>query len=693
MSKAPNTFNSVAEHSVHFINPDAQLSSFEGTRKPAQEASRLAEILQDITETAPKFIRHLVSLNQTVLGEKKTLEVLQAYILENSGSEALKAQICTYDLEEITQYLCYSYSDKIQQIKDSYAISEEILDQWTAQHKNTAKIYDFPAFQDYYLKHPLNVSGAPLEKDHGNDDRFALENPLFRVCLKSPYSSYSKLFSDYKSPRTPETPFKKELLTDMQRARIVCPDQQVYDFIKNASHHNPNSITHENSAHNLGATLEDNRIVAPKKMTGHRVFFQKFALPTDSTGRGALVELQILPQSIMDANNVTHILMDKADDLLNVPRPSLSARFHAHFLYNICSYIHKKCAENGGFQQFVDKKREPNETVLNMMLADQRPETLSAVLTVQNTAQDILKATKNGMDCSALNEILLEQIAFASNKAVQNWTSTENNIHALSEQIDQRIELILGQKTKVSPKNCREASLLTDVQNLIYDQAIDTNIFPNLKSKSTQAPRSSELSALFITHPELTDKIIQLVAVTEQQTMDVILGHKPNANSIIYHCLGLVNQELMNQSPDKKALSQALNKSASHRPNLPYGYGSNDTMQYHDILNRKRNVEYYYNSHSGNGAKNDNYIGVQRDIFGNINVAVEFKNGHIKQLDMPKLKNKFAHSFVPVSDPSQDIPESIRKDIAKRIVKFSPDSSASSNSCGSQTPSYTPPPA
>ncbi len=693
MTQAPNnTFNSAAEHSAHFINTNGQLISFEGAQKPAQAAHNFTDMLQDIAQTAPKFIRHIIALNQSVLGTKKTQDILQQSIIADSQSEALKAQIAAYDLNEITAYLCYSYSDKITHLTQNYATAEQILDQWTALHKNTAKIYDFPAFQDYYLKHPLNVSGAPLEKDHGNDDRFALETPLFRACLKSPYSSYSKLFSDYKSPQTPDAPFKKELLTDMQRARIVCPDQQVYDFIKNASHHNPNSAIHQNSDQNLGATLEDNRIIAPKKMTGHRVFFQKFALPTDDTQRGSLVELQILPQSIMDANDVTHVLMDKADDLLNVPRPTLTARFHANFLYNICSYIHRNCAENGGFQNAANEGLVPRETVLNMMLSDQRPETLSAALTVQNTAQTILNATKNGINCEELNETLLEQIEFAANKAVKNWTQAESSIHALAEQIDQRIELIIGNKTKVSPKSCREASILKEVQGLIYDQAIDTNIYPNLKHTHANTQRTTELNSLFIAHPELTDSIVQLVDVTEQQTMNAILGHKPNASPIIYHCLGLVNQELMNQSPDKKALSQALNRSATHSGTQPYTQSRDDTEQNQNILSRKRNIEYYRNSHSGKDTKNENYIGVQRDIFGNINVAVEFKNGHIKRLDMPKLKNKFSHSFVPVTAPSYDMPESIRKDIAKRIVKFSPDFETSSNSRGSQASPLSPPP-
>jgi hypothetical protein len=687
MQKKPNIFNSAAEYSAHFVNPDAQLAFFEGEHKPAQAATRFSDMLQDIEDTAPKFIRHLIALNQHVIGDKKTLAALQETALGKNPSEDFKTQIESYSLDELTRYISYSYSDKITQLKDDYITSEDILDQWSAQHKGTKKIYDFPAFQDYYLKHPLNLRGTPLEKDHGNDDRFAIDSPIFRVCLKSPYSAYSKLFSDYKSPKTPDTPFKKELLTDIQRARIACPDQQVYNFIKAASHHNPASLTHQNSAQNMGAVLEDNRLVAPKKMTGHRVFFQKFALPTDHSERGALVELQILPQSIMDANDITHILMDKADDLLNVPTPSLNARIHASFLYNICSYIHKNCAESGGFQKLVGEGLDPHETVLNMMLSDQRPETLSAAITVQNTAQNILKAIKSGRNCDELNQIFLKQIEFAANKSVANWGSTESNIHSLFKQIDARIDLLIGSETKVSSKDYREASILREVQGLIYDQAMDTNMFPHLQPPSAECKNSHELKAILIQHPELTDAVTQLITVTEQQTIGIVLGHTPQAAPIIYHCLGLVNQELMSQAPDKKALTQALNKSASQQRSQGSAAGSeSDNDPYQSIFNRKRKVEYYHNTLSRKDASYDNIIGVQRDIFGNINVAVEFKNGRIKKLDMPSLKNKFAHSFVRVNDPANDIPESVRKDIAKRVVRFSPDiaETASASSASSQ---------
>jgi|TARA_R110002126_G_scaffold13118_3_gene56841 hypothetical protein len=672
MSKKPNIFNSAAEYSAHFINPDAQLSLFEGEYKPAQAATRFSDMLQDIEDTAPKFISHLIAINQQVLGEKKTLSALQETVLGEDSSEGFKEQIEALSFDQLIQYACFSYSDIVEQIKNDYITSEEILDQWSALNKGSPQIYDFPAFQDYYLKHPLNTRAIPLEKDHGNDSRFAIDGPLFRICVKSPYSAYSKLFSDYKSPKTPETPFRKDLLTDIQRARIACPDQQVYDFIKVASHHNPSSLTRQNSAQNIGAVLEDNRLVAPKKMTGHRVFFQKLTLPTDKSERGSLVELQILPQSIMDANDITHILMDKADDLLNVPAPSLNARFHASFLYNMCSYIHKSCAEDGGFQKLVGEGLDPHETVLNMMLSDQRPDTLSAVITVQNTAQDILKAIKNGQSCEEINEVFLEQIEFAAYKSVANWADAETNIQNLFNQIDDRIHLLIGTDTKISSKDYREASILMEIQGLIHDQAMDTNIFPHLKPPSTKCKGTRELKTMLIKQPGLKEAVEQLVAITQQQTMDIVLGHTPKATPIIYHCLGLVNQELMTQAPDKKALSQALNKSASwYNSQASADSADHESDQYHGIFNRKRNVEFYRNTASRKDAAYDNFIGVQRDIFGNINVAVEFKDGRMKQLDMPSLKDKFAHSFVRLLDPAADMPESIRKDITKRIVNLS----------------------
>ena len=669
MGTKKQLFNIAADYSPHFMNQEANLAFHEGESRPQQTAQRFDEMFQDIQETSDKFVQHLFDVSRTVLGEKRLKAALKEIAITPDTPQALQDAINSYELDQLIPFISASYQSKIEDLKDSYVMAEAVLDDWVEQHKDTERIYSFPAFQDFYLQHPLNTTNEPLAKDHGNDDRYAIEGPLCRICLKSPYSAFSKLFSDYKSPETPETPFKKELLTDIQRARITCPDQKIYEYIKIASHHNPSSALRANSADNMGAILEDNRLVAPKKMTGHRVFFQKFALPTDSTDRGSVVELQILPQSILDSNDITHILMDKADDLLNVPAPSLSARIHANFLYNMCSFIHRRCAEYGGFQRLVGEGLDPNETIHKMMLDDQRAEVYSAAFGVENKVEDILLSIRNGDDYSDETEELLEQVEQAVHKSVTNWSRSKIQIYDLFRQIDARIELISGDDTKKSAKDLREASILCDVQRLIYDQAQDTNIFTNLRLPRNASDDTDNLMELMQADPDLALSVQNLVQATEAQTTSVILGHSPSAAPLIAHSLGIVNQELIKVAPDKRALSQALNKSASN-PSQSGSSLNNDT--YGNLLNRKRNIEFYSNALSKNKDPNaNNYIGVQRDIFGNINMAVQFKNDELIRLDMQTLKDKFAHSYERVGHSHEDVPSDIRKKIGQKIFRFS----------------------
>ena len=659
-------FNNIADYNVHFLNPKATLQYFDGEKRPQQNAKRFSDMFQDIGETAPKFIQHLIKINRNVLGEDRTIDALKAAALSDESAGTLQEFIAQSDLKTLSGYLCQLYSDKIDRIAQLYTEAEDILDDWTAEHAGTAKLYDFPAFQDYFLKHPRNSTAAPLDKDHGADDRYALETPLFRICVKSPYSAFSKLFADYADKNNLQQPFKKELLTDLQRARIVCPDQNIYAFMKEASHYSKNGLLHKNSADNMGAVLEDNRLVAPKKMTGHRVFFQKFSLPTDNTTRGSLVELQILPQSIMNVNDLTHILMDKADDLLNVPSPSLEARIHANFLYNLCSLTHRRCAQIGGFNKLVAEELDPKETILNMMHNDQRAEVTSAVLACEIALEDILVDTRNGQDISDNTINLLNCAEQAVKKSVKNWQSSEGNIYKLLAQIDARIDLVSS--VKASKKDEREAQLLSETKRLIYDQVSDTNILPPLNvTDKTSADITALKEILTGDDDGLSDTAQKLISLTENMTTEIILGHTPDASRIIFTSLGLANAECVKNAPDKHALMQALNKSAVDSAAIA---DAQRQEHYENLLNRKRNIEYYANELSRDNDSIHHYIGIQRDIFGNINTAIEYKEGQTRQIDTQRLKNMFAHSYERVKDPIETIPENIRKDIARRIVRF-----------------------
>ena len=668
MGQNTTLFNSVANYNVHFLNPKASLQYFDGEKRPQQNATNFTDMFEDIRDTAPKFLTHLIQINSAVLGKEKTKSILKEAAIHEDSSPILKDIIEKCDLDALTDYYITLYNDKLERIENLYNEAEDILDLWVEEHKGSAKIYDFPAFQDFFLKHPLNKTGAPLDKDHGADERYALETPLFRICLKSPYSALSKLFSDYKSPDTPDAPFKKELLTDIQRARIVSPDANVYGYIREASHFNKDGLLTKNSADNIGATLEDNRLVAPKKMTGHRVFFQKFNLPTDRSNRGSMVELQILPKSIMDVNDITHILMDKADDLLNVPHPSLTSRIHANFLYNLCSVLHRRCAEIGGFNKLVGAGLAPVETILNMMHNDQRPEVTSAVLSTEIAVENILLDIRNGRDISNDTETLLETAEAAVKKSIKNWRSSEGGIYNLLSQLDDRIELIIGDKTKHSAKDQREAEILQVAKRLIYDQVSDTNILPPLHvTNNTSANTDSLKNLLASTDPAEREAAEKLVQITETTTINVILGYTPNASRIISHVLGLVNAECLRNAPDKRALSEALNKYAVNT------HTADDTAQehYEHLLNRKRNIEYYANQLSNSTGSIDHYIGIQRDIFGNINTAVEYKGGNLRHIDTQRLKNMFAHSYERIQDPVNIVPAEVRKEIAKKVVRHS----------------------
>lgn len=681
MTSKRKFFNNAAIAAPHFMNPEADLVTHDGEIRPQQKATNFADMFQDIYETSDKFVRHIIDVHQNVAGEEKLRESLLEIALRPDTPDNTAKTIEAYSTDELTDYVCLLYGQKIYDLEEKYTQAENILDDWIQQNKGQDKVYDFPAFLEFHIKHPDNIYAEPLAADHGNDERYALENQLCRICLKSPYSAFSKLFSDYKSPETPDTPFKKELLTDIQRARIVCPDQHVYEYIKQATHHNPKSALRRNSADGMGAILEDNRLVAPKRMTGHRVLFQKFALPTDSTERGSVVEMQILPQSIMDANDITHIIMDKADDLLNVPDPDVEARIYANFLYNMCSFIHRRCAEHGGFQRLVGEGFDPNETIHRMMLEDQRPEIYSAVFQVEKTIEEMLADIRNGRDYEGRMPLLLLNIDSAVEKAVSTWKKSEDQIQQLFDQIDARIDLIAGPNAKTSAKDHREASLLKDVQRLIYEQAMDTNIFEHLKPPANASDNTDNLMDIIVAHPELCEMVENLVEQTESLTTSVILGHPPNVSSITAHCLGLVNQELIASTTDKKALTQALNKQASQSRLDDIANAYNETTK--NLLDRRRQIEFYGSALTPQKGQSENaYVGIQRDIFGNINLAVEYKNGDLKQLDMQKLKDKFQKSYEKIDNPAQNVPDDIRKKIGQKMFRFSQIAERDNNNAG-----------
>ena len=674
MPKKSYIFNVSAEQNAHFVNPDAHMIHFDSEDKPAQRALTFTDMFQDISESAPLFIQHLVQINTQVYGEQRTLEGLKEIALRPNSSEYLAERIDTFDLKEASAYLGQLYRLKTEAIKASYVTAETILDEWTASYKSTAKLYDFPAFQDYYLKHPLNLNREPLEKDNGSDDSFSIEGSLFRICIKSPYSAFSKIFSDYKSPDTPDTPFHKEFLTDLQRARIASADSQIHDFIRAASHHNPRSAIHDNSAQNIGATLEDNRLIAPKKMTGHRVFFQKFALPTSSTERGSIVELQILPQSIMNVNDITHILMDKADELLNVSEATLEERIEANFLYNLCNLIHKECAEMGGFQKLVGEGFEPETNILNMMKADQRQVVNTHAHIIQGTVTTILNRIKNGKDYSNQTTELLNQAHNAATKSVAIWRQAEEPLNQIFETLDKRIEALTNNQQKHSSKDYREATILQDAKRLLYEQVMDTNMFPELKPSPIRLTDTRPLYSILVSAPELSEYVESLVSVIEEQAINTVLGHKPNAAPIISYSLGLANHECRKHAPDNKALSQALNKSAAitsktalYDDEAPI----NDRKHYSSILNSRKHIDFYGNALARRKNDSDSFIGVQEDIFGNVNFAVQYKSGALKRLDLNQLQAKFVHSYEKLKTPRIDVPTPIRRMISGEIQNLS----------------------
>ena len=174
-------------------------------------------------------------------------------------------------------------------------------------------------------------------------------------------------------------------------------------------------------------------------------------------------------------------------------------------------------------------------------------------------------------------------------------------------------------------------------------------------------------------HPDLNEHVENLVDVIEKQAINIILGHKPSAEPIISHSLGLVNQECRKHAPDNKALSHVLNKSAAATSAyaLYDDAPTNDKKHYSSILNSRKHIDFYGNALTLGKNAGDSFIGVQEDIFGNANFAVQYKNGTLHQLDLSQLQSKFTHSYEKLKTPRIDVPTDIRRKISGEIQNLS----------------------
>ena len=137
MGQNTTLFNSVANYNVHFLNPKASLQYFDGEKRPQQNATNFTDMFEDIRDTAPKFLTHLVQINSAVLGKEKTKSILKEAAIHEDSSPLLKDIIERCDLDALTDYYITLYNDKLERIESLYNEAEDILDLWIEEQRQS----------------------------------------------------------------------------------------------------------------------------------------------------------------------------------------------------------------------------------------------------------------------------------------------------------------------------------------------------------------------------------------------------------------------------------------------------------------------------------------------------------------------------------------------------------------------------